>query len=82
VVKAQLRLDDDRVAEVIYDYFMGNVVPSVPVPTPEQFAETINLLAESTPASKTWTSPGTSTRRSCGAPRPADWRARLLNQYP
>ena len=47
VLKKQLNLEDDRVAEVTYDYFMGKVVPSVPLPAADQFSESIDLLAQS-----------------------------------
>jgi hypothetical protein len=46
-LKKQLKLEDDRVVEVTYDYFMGKVVPSVPVPAADQFSESIELLAQS-----------------------------------
>jgi NitT/TauT family transport system substrate-binding protein len=46
VLKKQLKLEDDRVVEVTYDYFMGKVVPSVPVPAADQFSESIELLAQ------------------------------------
>jgi NitT/TauT family transport system substrate-binding protein len=46
VLKRQLKLEDDRVVEVTYDYFMGKVVPNVPTPTADQFSESIALLAQ------------------------------------
>jgi NitT/TauT family transport system substrate-binding protein len=48
VLKKQLKLDDDKVAGVLYDYFFGqNVVPSNPVVSADQFADGIALLATS-----------------------------------
>jgi ABC-type nitrate/sulfonate/bicarbonate transport system substrate-binding protein len=46
VLKAQLKLEDDKVVAATYDYFMGKVVPNLPLPTPEQFAESVSLLSE------------------------------------
>jgi NitT/TauT family transport system substrate-binding protein len=47
ILKKQLKLEDDRVVEVTYDYFMGKVVPKVPAPRADQFSESIALLGES-----------------------------------
>ena len=47
ILKKQLKLEDDRVVEITYDYFMGKVVPRVPTPTVGQFSESIALLGES-----------------------------------
>jgi NitT/TauT family transport system substrate-binding protein len=47
ILKKQLKLEDDRVVEITYDYFMGKVVPSVPTPAADQFSQSIDLLAQS-----------------------------------
>lgn len=46
LIKKYLKLDDDRTANVLYDYFVGKVIPSDPVVKPEQFADGIAVLAE------------------------------------
>jgi NitT/TauT family transport system substrate-binding protein len=56
VLKKQLKLDDDQVAGVLYDYFFGhNVVPSNPVVSADQFTDGIALLAESNDKLKEFT---------------------------
>jgi NitT/TauT family transport system substrate-binding protein len=45
VLKAQLKLEDDAVVAAIYDFFIGEVVPSVPTPTAAQFADGISILS-------------------------------------
>jgi len=46
VLKSQLNLDDDAIASATYDFFAGEVVPSVPTAQPNQFADSIALLGE------------------------------------
>jgi len=46
VLKAQLRLDDDAIAAASYDFFIGEVVPSVPTPAAAQFAQSIAILSQ------------------------------------
>jgi NitT/TauT family transport system substrate-binding protein len=46
VLKAQLSLDDDSIVSATYDFFATDVVPSVPMPAANQFADSISLLAE------------------------------------
>ena len=45
LIKQYLKLDDDKVAAVIYDYFVGKVIPATPVANPEQFSDAIGILA-------------------------------------
>jgi NitT/TauT family transport system substrate-binding protein len=45
VLKAQLKLDDDAIVAATYDFFIGEVVPSVPTPTAVQFADAISILS-------------------------------------
>jgi NitT/TauT family transport system substrate-binding protein len=45
VLKAQLKLDDDAIVAATYDFFMGEVVPNVPMPTAAQFANAISVLS-------------------------------------
>jgi NitT/TauT family transport system substrate-binding protein len=45
VLKAQLKLEDDAIVAATYDFFIGEVVPSMPVPTPAQFADGIAILS-------------------------------------
>ncbi len=46
VLKAQLKLEDDSIVAATYDFFLGHVVPNVPVPTAEQFADSIAVLSQ------------------------------------
>ena len=46
VLKAQLKLEDDAIAAATYDFFIGQVVPNVPVPTAAQFADGIAILSK------------------------------------
>jgi hypothetical protein len=46
VLKAQLKLEDDAIVAATYDFFMGEVVPSVPTPTAAQFANAISILSQ------------------------------------
>lgn len=46
VLKAQLRLEDDAIVAATYDFFMGEVVPNVPRPSAEQFAQGIAVLSQ------------------------------------
>lgn len=46
VLKAQLNLDDDAIVSATYDFFATDVVPSVPLAQPNQFADSIALLGE------------------------------------
>jgi NitT/TauT family transport system substrate-binding protein len=46
VLKAQLKLDDDAIVAATYDFFMGEVVPSQPRASPEQFANAIAILVK------------------------------------
>ena len=45
VLKAQLKLDDDAIVAATFDFFIGKVVPNVPVPTVAQFADSISVLS-------------------------------------
>jgi NitT/TauT family transport system substrate-binding protein len=47
VLKAQLKLEDDAVVAATYDFFIGEVVPRVPTPKAEQFADGITILSQS-----------------------------------
>jgi len=46
VLKAQLKLEDDAIVAATYDFFMGEVVPSVPTAKAEQFADGIVIMAK------------------------------------
>jgi hypothetical protein len=46
VLKAQLKLEDDAIVAATYDFFIGEVVPSVPVPAAAQFADGIAILSK------------------------------------
>ena len=46
MLKAQLKLEDDAIAAATYDFFIGQVVPNVPVPTAAQFAQSISILSQ------------------------------------
>jgi len=45
VLKAQLKLEDDAIVAATYDFFATEVVPNVPLPKPEQFADGIIVLS-------------------------------------
>jgi hypothetical protein len=46
VLKAQLKLEDDAIVAATYDFFIGQVVPNLPVPTAAQFADGIAILSK------------------------------------
>ena len=46
VLKKQLDIKDDKVAGVVYDFFIAGMVPIYPMPTAEQFADAKALLGE------------------------------------
>jgi ABC-type nitrate/sulfonate/bicarbonate transport system substrate-binding protein len=46
VLKAQLKLEDDAIVAATYDFFIGEVVPNLPVPTAAQFADGIAILSK------------------------------------
>src|SRR5712692_681714 len=46
VLKAQLSLEDDAIVAATYDFFAKSVVPSVPLPEPKQFADSISILSD------------------------------------
>jgi ABC-type nitrate/sulfonate/bicarbonate transport system substrate-binding protein len=46
VLKNQLSLDNDSIANATYDFFAKSVVPSVPLPAPAQFADGISILSQ------------------------------------
>jgi NitT/TauT family transport system substrate-binding protein len=46
VLKAQLKLEDDAIVAATYDFFIGEVVPNVPVATAVQFADGIAILSK------------------------------------
>jgi NitT/TauT family transport system substrate-binding protein len=46
VLKAQLKLEEDAIAAATYDFFIGEVVPSVPTPTAAQFTNAISILSQ------------------------------------
>jgi NitT/TauT family transport system substrate-binding protein len=52
VLKKNLKLDDERAVNAIYDFFSQQVYPSVPLPKTENFADAIALLAEKNPQLK------------------------------
>jgi NitT/TauT family transport system substrate-binding protein len=46
VLKAQLKLEDDAIVAATYDFFATEVVPSVPLPKVDQFADGIAVLSQ------------------------------------
>jgi ABC-type nitrate/sulfonate/bicarbonate transport system substrate-binding protein len=46
VLKKYLEVDDDQLAQATYDFFVGQVIPSVPTPSPDQFTSGISVLAD------------------------------------
>jgi len=56
VLKKQLKLDDDKIAGVLYHYFFAqDVVPSNPVVSADQFTDGISLLATTNEKMKDFT---------------------------
>lgn len=51
-MKKMLKLDDDKIANALYDYFVGKVLPANPVAKPEQFSDGIAVLAQRNPKMK------------------------------
>ena len=54
-MKKMLKLDDDATANVLYDYFVGKVIPANPVVTADQFTDGIAVLAATNPNMKSFT---------------------------
>jgi NitT/TauT family transport system substrate-binding protein len=52
VLQKYLNNDDPRALEVTYDFFVGQVTPTYPVPRPELFADSIAQLSSSNPRIK------------------------------
>ena len=46
VAKKYFKLDDDKALKDTYDFFIGEIAPSLPYPRPEQFADAIEVLAQ------------------------------------
>jgi NitT/TauT family transport system substrate-binding protein len=47
LIKKYLKIDDDKVANTLYDYFIGsNLVPNNPVVSADQFQDGINILSQ------------------------------------
>jgi NitT/TauT family transport system substrate-binding protein len=46
LIKKYLKLDKDDVANVLYDYFVGKIIPANPVVSADQFADGITLLTQ------------------------------------
>jgi NitT/TauT family transport system substrate-binding protein len=49
ILKKYLKIDDDKLAQITYDFFVGEVIPSVPLPSADQFAAGISILADKNP---------------------------------
>jgi NitT/TauT family transport system substrate-binding protein len=45
LIKKYLKIDDDKTANVLYDYFVGKVIPANPVVTANQFTDGTAILA-------------------------------------
>jgi NitT/TauT family transport system substrate-binding protein len=45
IIKNYLKLDDDKVANVLYDYFVGHVIPANPTISAQQFVDGTAILA-------------------------------------
>jgi ABC-type nitrate/sulfonate/bicarbonate transport system substrate-binding protein len=54
VYKKYLKLDDEKALSATYDYFSKEVVPDFPYPRPENFADSIAVLAVKNPAVATF----------------------------
>jgi NitT/TauT family transport system substrate-binding protein len=46
VLKKQLDIKDDKIAGIVYDFFIGGLVPVYPTPAAEQFTDAKGLLGE------------------------------------
>ncbi|MBV9121669.1 MAG: ABC transporter substrate-binding protein [Chloroflexi bacterium] len=51
-MKKMLKLDNDNTANVLYDYFVGKVIPANPVATADQFTDGIAILTATNPNMK------------------------------
>jgi NitT/TauT family transport system substrate-binding protein len=54
VMKKYLKLDDMELLEPTYDYWVGKTMPSLPYAKPEQFTDSINVVAEKNPRAKSY----------------------------
>jgi ABC-type nitrate/sulfonate/bicarbonate transport system substrate-binding protein len=54
VYKKYLKLDDQRLLEAAYDSSVVQVTPPLPFPKPEQFADSVETLAQKNPKAKTF----------------------------
>src|SRR5581483_3352349 len=55
IIKKYLKLDDDKVANVLYDYFVGKIIPANPVVKADQFTDGIAVLAQTNDKMKGFT---------------------------
>lgn len=54
VMKKYLKNDDTELLKQTYDYWVGKTMPTLPYPKPEQFADSVPILAEKNPKAKTY----------------------------
>jgi NitT/TauT family transport system substrate-binding protein len=54
VIKKYLKLDDQKLLDATYDYYIAKVTPSLPYPKPEQFTDTVAQIAQKNPKAKTF----------------------------
>jgi len=49
VMKKYLKSDDTRLMQAAYDYWVGKTMPALPYPKPEQFTDSVAVVAEKNP---------------------------------
>jgi len=54
VMKTYLKLDDTRKLQEAYDYWVGKTMPDLPYPKPDQFVDSVAVIAEKNPAAKSY----------------------------
>ncbi|HLY67329.1 MAG TPA: ABC transporter substrate-binding protein [Chloroflexota bacterium] len=52
VMGQYLKIDDKRLLDAAYDYWIGTTTPSLPFPKVEQFTDSVAILADKNPAAK------------------------------
>lgn len=52
IMEKYLKSDDERGMSAAYDFYVNDVYPVAPFPAPEQFADSVTILAKQNPAMK------------------------------
>jgi hypothetical protein len=54
VLRKYHKIDDQKALDATYDFFIGSVIPSLPAPKPEQWADSVTILGEKNAKVKTF----------------------------